>query len=103
MKVQHFDCLALKKVGMKKLAKRFLLILAATQVLNVYAQTNSAVDLTKQQTLYVVPYPNLDAQWRLEFPQTISEDLLKTLKVNFHYIDKYPHYFFNWTGSIAIG
>ena len=32
-------------------------------------------------------------------PQTISEYLLKTLKVNFDYIDKYPHYVFNWTGS----
>jgi alpha-mannosidase len=32
-------------------------------------------------------------------PQTISEYLLKTLRVNFDYIDKYPHYVFNWTGS----
>ena len=32
-------------------------------------------------------------------PQTISEYLLKTMRVNFDYIDKYPHYVFNWTGS----
>ncbi|MFZ0338317.1 MAG: glycoside hydrolase family 38 C-terminal domain-containing protein, partial [Terracidiphilus sp.] len=25
--------------------------------------------------------------------------MLKTLRVNFYYIDKYPHYVFNWTGS----
>ncbi len=31
--------------------------------------------------------------------QVISEYLLKTLRVNFYYIDKYPHYVFNWTGS----
>jgi len=31
--------------------------------------------------------------------ETISEYLLKTMRVNFDYIDKYPHYVFNWTGS----
>ena len=50
-------------------------------------------------TLYVVPYAHLDTQWRWEFPQTISEYLLKTMRVNFDYIDKYPHYVFNWTGA----
>jgi alpha-mannosidase len=58
-----------------------------------------APDITKVPTLYVVPYAHLDTQWRWEMPQTISEYLLKTLKVNFDYIDKYPHYVFNWTGS----
>ena len=29
----------------------------------------------------------------------ISEYLLKTMRVNFYYIDKYPHYVFNWTGA----
>jgi len=62
-------------------------------------QTSKPPDITKQPTLYVVPYAHLDTQWRWEFPQTISEYLLKTLKVNFDYIDKYPHYVFNWTGS----
>jgi alpha-mannosidase len=52
-----------------------------------------------QPTLYVVPYAHLDTQWRWEFPQTISEFLLKTLKVNFYYMDHYPHYIFNWTGA----
>jgi len=60
---------------------------------------NKAPDITKVPTLYVVPYAHLDTQWRWEMPQTISEYLLKTLKVNFDYIDKYPHYVFNWTGS----
>jgi alpha-mannosidase len=36
---------------------------------------------------------------RWEFPQTISEYLLKTIRVNFDYFQKYPHYVFNWTGS----
>ncbi len=58
-----------------------------------------APDIAKDPTLYVVPYAHLDTQWRWEMPQTISEYLFKTLRVNFDYIDKYPHYVFNWTGS----
>ena len=58
-----------------------------------------APDITRDATLYVVPYAHLDTQWRWEMPQTISEYLLKTMRVNFDYIDKYPHYVFNWTGS----
>jgi alpha-mannosidase len=56
-------------------------------------------DLAKQPTLYVVPYAHLDTQWRWEMPQTISEYLLKTMRVNFGFIDRYPHYVFNWTGA----
>jgi alpha-mannosidase len=63
------------------------------------AQTMSAPDITRQPTLFVVPYAHLDTQWRWEFPQVISEYLLKTMRVNFDYIDKYPHYVFNWTGA----
>lgn len=84
---------------MKKIAKYSLLIFAAVGILRVHAQAVSSPDLTRQPTLYVVPYAHLDTQWRWDFPQTISEYLLKTLKVNFYYMDKYPHYVFNWTGS----
>ena len=63
------------------------------------SQTMKAPDITKTPTLYVVPYAHLDTQWRWEMPQTISEYLLKTMRVNFDYIDRYPHYVFNWTGS----
>jgi alpha-mannosidase len=58
-----------------------------------------APDITKEPTLYVVPYAHLDTQWRWEFPQSISEYLLKTMRVNFDYIEKYPHYVFNWSGA----
>ncbi len=58
-----------------------------------------APDISKTPTLYVVPYAHLDTQWRWNFPQTISEYLLKTMRVNFDYMDKYPHYVFNWSGS----
>jgi alpha-mannosidase len=63
------------------------------------AQTVKAPDISKTPTLYVVPYAHLDTQWRWEFPQTISEYLLKTMRVNFDLIEKYPHYVFNWTGA----
>jgi len=65
----------------------------------VHGQTMKAPDITKDPTLYVVPYAHLDTQWRWEFPQTISEFLLKTMRVNFDYMDKYPHYIFNWSGA----
>ncbi len=67
--------------------------------LALHGQTTKAPDITNVPTLYVVPYAHLDTQWRWEMPQTISEYLLKTMRVNFDYIDKYPHYIFNWTGS----
>jgi alpha-mannosidase len=76
---------------------RFLPGLMAGGVL--WAQTMKAPDIARQPTLYVVPYAHLDTQWRWEFPQTISEYLLKTMRVNFYLADKYPHYVFNWTGA----
>jgi alpha-mannosidase len=72
---------------------------ACISVNAAHGQTMKAPDITKTPTLYVVPYAHLDTQWRWEFPQTISEYLLKTMRVNFDYIDKYPHYVFNWTGA----
>lgn len=78
----------------------FRLILACLVPLGgVRAQTMQAPDITKEPTLYVVPYAHLDTQWRWEFPQSISEYLLKTMRVNFDLIEKYPHYVFNWTGA----
>lgn len=85
----------------QQLRLRRLLAAIAVFSLTVSArgQTMKAPDITKTPTLYVVPYAHLDTQWRWEFPQTISEFLLKTMRVNFDYIDKYPHYVFNWTGA----
>ena len=82
----------------RNLLVRPMLVLAALCV-HAFAQTSKAPDITKVPTLYVVDYAHLDTQWRWEMPQTISEYLLKTMRVNFDYIEKYPHYVFNWTGS----
>src|ERR1700726_5008841 len=69
----------------------------AIPVRHVVANLDAAPNLAKQPTLYVVAYAHLDTQWRWEFPQVISEYLTKTMRVNFDYFDKYPHYIFNWT------
>ena len=84
---------------MSRFPKSFLIAAVMALALRAQAQTMKAPDITKQPTLYVVPYAHLDTQWRWEYPQVISEYLLKTMRVNFDYIDKYPHYVFNWTGS----
>ena len=90
-------------IGIIRKAVRLGFLLSAATVaqlqLAAYGQTMKAPDITKTPTLYVVPYAHLDTQWRWEFPQTISEYLLKTMRVNFDYIDRYPHYVFNWTGA----
>src|SRR6202034_2891455 len=83
----------------QKLALLSCLSLAVPLIRPLTAQTMTAPDITKQPTLYVVPYAHLDTQWRWEFPLVISEYLLKTMRVNFDYMDKYPDYVFNWTGS----
>src|SRR5262245_29864224 len=57
-------------------------------------------DLTVDPTLYVVPYAHLDTQWRWDFPTTINEYILKTMRDNFALFEKYPNYVFNFTGSV---
>jgi alpha-mannosidase len=56
-------------------------------------------DLTKQPTLYVVGYAHLDTQWRWEYPTTISEYILNTMRDNFALFERYPHYIFNFSGA----
>lgn len=87
------------KVDMQLLIKASMLVMFAVLAGSVHAQVISAPDITRQPTLYVVPYAHLDTQYRWEMPQTISEYLLKTMRVNFQYIDTYPHYVFNFTGA----
>jgi len=56
-------------------------------------------DLSKGNTMYVVPYAHLDTQWRWAYPQVIKEFIANTLNRNFDLIDKYPNYVFNFSGS----
>ncbi|MCO6439051.1 MAG: alpha-mannosidase [Phycisphaerae bacterium] len=52
------------------------------------------------QALYCVGYAHLDTQWRWDFSTTIDEYIRATLDDNFHLIDRYPEYTFNFTGSV---
>ncbi len=57
------------------------------------------LDLTKEPTLFVVPYAHLDTEWRWDYPTTIREYLPKTIRDNFILLEKYPNYIFNFSGS----
>jgi alpha-mannosidase len=63
------------------------------------AATHVEPDLINTPTLYLVGYAHLDTEWRWEYPQVISEYLLRTMEDNFKLFDKYPAYVFNFTGS----
>ncbi|HWC19196.1 MAG TPA: hypothetical protein VG498_19450, partial [Terriglobales bacterium] len=71
----------------------------ATQESKKAPLATPAIDPSKQPTLYVVGYAHLDTEWRWEYPQSINEYLSKTLRNNFAFADKYPHYIFNFTGA----
>lgn len=53
----------------------------------------------KTPTLYVVGYAHLDTEWRWDYPTTIREFLPKTMRINFSFFEKYPHYIFNFSGA----
>jgi len=63
------------------------------------AAVHQGRDLSKGNTMYVVPYAHLDTQWRWAYPQVIREFIAATLNRNFDLIDKYPNYIFNFSGS----
>jgi len=58
-----------------------------------------SLDLTKQPTLYVVGYAHLDTEWRWDYVTTIKDYIPKTMRLNFDWIEKYPHYIFNFSGA----
>jgi alpha-mannosidase len=86
-------------VGVQRSLRSVIAVAVALAAITADGQTMATPDITKTPTLFVVPYAHLDTQWRWEFPQSISEHLLKTMRVNFDYMDRYPHYVFNWTGA----
>ena len=63
------------------------------------AQAGRTPDLSKEPTLYVIPYAHLDTQWNWEYPTTINRYILNTMRLNFDLIEKYPHYVFNFSGA----
>jgi alpha-mannosidase len=92
----HVVCASVRRHLQSVLSAAMLAMVTATVA---DSQTVTTPDITHTPTLFIVPYAHLDTQWRWEFPQTISQFLLPTMRVNFDYMDKYPHYIFNWTGA----
>src|SRR3712207_8298289 len=78
--------------------RRFLPLLSVC-ALALSASGQTAPDLSKEPTLYVVGYAHLDTQWRWEYPQVINEFLPNTMRDNFRLFEKYPSYIFNFSGS----
>src|SRR5215510_14339790 len=54
--------------------------------------SSASFDLEREPTLFLVGYAHLDTQWRWEYPQVIREFLPRTMKDNFDFFEKYPHY-----------
>src|SRR5262249_3973484 len=74
---------------------------AATKTLKTNGPPPNAPrpNLAKEPILYAVAYAHLDTEWRWEYPQVIQEYLTKTMRNNFAFFEKYPHYIFNFTGA----
>src|SRR6202051_2806952 len=85
--------------SMSPFPKSLLFAAVMALALRAQAQTMEAPDITKQPTLYVVPYAHLDTQWRWEYPQVIDEYIRKTMEDNFRLFAKYPHYIFTFSGA----
>jgi alpha-mannosidase len=56
-------------------------------------------DLSKDKVLYTVGYAHLDTEWNWDYPTTINECIKNIMTENFHLMEKYPDYVFNFTGS----
>src|SRR5678815_416972 len=84
---------------MKRALTAVAILFALMALASAGTPVAGAPDLTKQPTLYVVGYAHLDTQWNWEYPQTISEYILNTMRRNFELIEKYPHYVFNFSGA----
>ncbi len=68
-------------------------------VLFLIAAALVAAGCRQTPKLYVVGYAHLDTEWNWEYPQSISQYVLNTMRTNFAYFPKYPHYVFNFSGS----
>jgi hypothetical protein len=77
----------------------FLTILFIDSVIAGIYTKKSEWDLSKDKVLYTVSYSHLDTQWRWDYQKTINDYIKATIRDNFRYLEKYPEYTFNFTGS----
>ena len=55
--------------------------------------------MMEKKKAYVVSTAHLDTVWRWTIAETINEYIPDTLSKNFDFIEKYPHYRFNFEGA----
>lgn len=56
-------------------------------------------DLSKDKVLYTIGYSHLDSEWNWDYVHTIDLCIKNVMEENFHLMEKYPDYVFNFTGS----
>jgi alpha-mannosidase len=88
----------IREVIMRDSIQRILLVLLVV-LSSLQGQVLSQAPDPKVPTLYVVAYAHLDTEWRWDYPTTIREYLPKTMRTNFDFFEKYPHYTFNFSGA----
>jgi len=66
---------------------------------NVSGQQNY-LESTKPYKAYMVSNAHFDTQWRWDVQTSINEYLKNTLCQNFHLLDTYPDYVFNFEGAV---
>jgi alpha-mannosidase len=60
---------------------------------------SSALDPSRDTTLYTIGYSHLDTQWRWDYQTTIRTYIPNTMRENFLLFEKYPGYVFNFSGA----
>lgn len=63
------------------------------------AEKERGYDLSKDKVLYTVGYSHLDSEWNWDYVHTIDLCIKNGMEENFHLMEKYPDYVFNFTGS----
>ena len=56
-------------------------------------------DIAKDKVLYTIGYSHLDSEWNWDYPTTINVCIKNIMTENFHLLEKYPNYVYNFTGS----
>jgi len=56
-------------------------------------------NLNKDKVLYTIGYAHLDSEWNWDYVHTIDLCIKNVMEENFHLMEKYPDYVFNFTGS----
>ncbi len=82
----------------KNLYSMIIISVLSALTLNGWTE-NMNPDLCNEKVVYVVATAHLDTQWRWTIQKTINTYIPDTLKTNFAFFEKYPHYVFSFEGA----